>query len=173
MNTIDSSAWLQQALLKIDLGNATAYQQQISELLDEQPYFMGFLFNLEEDFSEMAHELLLRSTLAMHNGFVHTGLFFSVITQEQIEKIIDERIAAFEALEAQGETAFTAENIIAEASSPVALKSLYEFIVDNTTEDELPFADHTSLLLVLSAGIELLELAASPEDPDKQTETNA
>ncbi len=169
---IKSSAWLQQILMKLDLGKEEDYQKSVSELLDEQPYLMGFLFNLEEDFSENVLELIIRSTIALGKSFAHTGLFFKVISTTDLEEVVDEQIVHFENLEAQGPTAFTEQNIIEKASSPAALGGLYKFIDQNATALELPFAHRTSLLLVLSAIIELFEKAASPVDPDKAKPTD-
>ena len=168
-----SSAWLQQTLLKLDLGKEADYQHKVSGLLDEQPFLMGFVFNLAEDFTEEAHELIIRATLGMQESLVQAGLFFKVITTAQLEEVLDEKIKGFETLEAEGPESFTEENIIAKASSPIALTGLYKFVDENTNEDELPFEHRTSLLLVLSAIIELFEIAASPENPEKAMPTDA
>jgi len=168
-----SSAWLQQTLLKLDLGKEADYQRKVSELLEEQPYLMGFVFNLAEDFTEETHELIIRAILALQESLAHAGLFFKVITTQQLEEVLDDKIKAFETLENEGPESFTEENIIDKASSPIALNSLYKFVDENANEFELPFEHRTSLLLVLSAIIELFEIAASPENPEKAMPTDA
>ncbi len=168
-----TSTWLQQTLIKLDLGKEEEYQNEVSELLEEQPYLMGFVFNLAEDFSEETHELIIRATIALQKSLAHTGLFFKVITTKQLEDVLDDKIKAFEELENDDPEGFTEEAIIDAGSSPIALHSLYNFIDQNTSERELPFEHRTSLLLVLSAIIELFEMAASPQNPETTNPTDA
>lgn len=168
----DHSAWLHQTLIKLELVDEKAYQKSVSEFLDEQAFMMGFLFNLEEDFSETVHDLLIRATLALHKSLSETGLFFKLITSDMLDEIISRKLAEYDEIEKDVEVFDTAPYFEA-ASSPVALKGLYEFIDQNTTEDELHDEERSNLLLVLSAIIELFENAAAPENPENAMKTDA
>lgn len=173
--TTKPSPWLQNTLIRLDLMKFEDYQGEITELLEEQPYLMGFLFNLVDDFAENTHELLIRSTLALHHSLTKTGLFFKVINEATLEKVIAENVQGFEKIEQNVLTQelYTEESIFLAADSPVALRGLYNYIDENTTDAELPIEARSNLLLVLSVIIELFENAASPEDPEKAVPTDA
>ncbi len=168
----NASAWLQNALVELELLKNKEYQVEISSLLDEQAYLMGWVFNLEEDFSETVHEMIVKSTIALYRALKETGLFFSIIKPDELEEAINTNIESLENLE-EGEGELTENAVIENASSPVALKSLYGFIDANTSEQELPIEARSNLLFVLSTIIDLFEEAAASSDPSNAKPTDA
>ena len=168
----NTSVWLQNALVELELLKNKDYQVEINRLLDEQAYLMGWLFNLEEDFSEATHNLIVKSTIALFRSLTEMGLFFQLIKPDQLEDAINTNIEAFENLE-EGDGELTENAIIDQAGSPVALRSLYNFIDANTTEDDLPIEARSNLLFVLSTVVDLFEESAAPEDPSNRKPTDA
>lgn len=160
---LNSSVWLQNAILELGLLNEAEYQKEVSKLLDDQPHIMGWLFNIGEDFTEPVHELIIRSSIALFRSLAETGLYFKVITPEMLETVINANVEAFENLEEQNPEGYTEQAIFELASSPIALKGLYGFVDGNVTELELPFESRSNLLLVLSSVIEVFEQAANPD----------
>lgn len=152
-----------QSLIKLDLTPHADYQTQFSIFLDEQPYLVGFLFNIEEDFEEESHELLMRAALAFHISLADAGLFFKIITPQMLEETLNSNLAVFESLtNDDGELDEAA--LLQKSSSPVALQSLMTFIADNT--EDLPISEYYGVLLILSAVIEVFELAATVSNPE-------
>lgn len=168
----NTSVWLQNALVELELLKNKDYQVEINRLLDEQAYLMGWLFNLEEDFSEAIHDLIIKSTIALFRSLTEMGLFFQMIKPDQLEDAINTNIEAFENLE-EGDGELTENAIIDQAGSPVALRSLYSFIDANTTEDDLPIEARSNLLFVLSTVVDLFEESAASEDPSNRKPTDA
>ena len=167
-----TSAWLQNALVELELLKNKDYQIEISRLLDEQAYLMGWLFNLEEDFSEPVHDLIVKSSIALFRSLTEMGLFFQMIKPDHLEEAINTNIEAFESLEDSDE-ALTENAVIDQSSSPVALRSLYGFIDANTSDEDLPIEARSNLLFVLTTVIDLFEEAATPEDPTNKKPTDA
>ena len=162
----NNTGWLQQALINLDLVNDAAYQKTVSELLDEQPHLMGFLFNLEEEFAENPHELLLRATVAFQQSMVSIGLNFKPVTPALLEKVVNEKIALFNSLD-QSEIGFDEHQFFHKTSSPAAVKSLIAYIDENTRDDEFDAAARNNMLLILSALVELFEEAIATGDEPK------
>lgn len=153
-------------LIKLDLKKEKDYEKDLSQLLDEEPYLMGFLFNISDDFTEQSHELLLRSTLALRQSLLNSGLFFNMISPNELEEVISQNIKQFDEL--LGEEDFDADLIYSHASSPVVLKELTNFITLNTSDEEPNAASTEKLMLVLSSIIELFERSATANNPENQ-----
>ena len=151
--------WLQQALLKLDLMTDELYQKQVSSFFDEQPYLMGFLFNLEEEFSENTHDLLIRSALAFYQAMSQIGLQFQVITPQMLQDGITAKVEEFNDLD-KDDLAFDETTLFKTISSPQAVKGLLAFIDENTAKSEFTEGTRNNMLLILSALVELMENAA-------------
>lgn len=154
------SNWLQQSLLNLDLMTDEVYQRMVSDLLDEQPYLMGFLFNLEEEFDETSHELLIRATLAFYRALRQTGLLFEVIKPDLIETIFTDKVQLFNQLD-QEEEAFDETRLFKSTSSPQAIQGLLTFVNDNANTSGFTEATRNNMLLLISALVELFENAAT------------
>ena len=160
-----SASVLQEALIKLDLMNDQAYQNQVAALLDEQPHLMGFLFNLADDFSEEAHDLMVRLTMALFQGLQASGLQFSMINAQMLEEMLAKKVGEMEAIDVDNQ-AFDEVAFLKDASSPATVQSMLQFMADNATLDE---TERNNSLLVLSAVTELFEVAADlPADLKKE-----
>ena len=168
----NTSAWLQNALVELELLKNKDYQVEISRLLDEQAYMMGWLYNLEEDFTEPVHDMIIKSAIALFRSLSEMGLFFQMIKPDDMEEVINANIESFENLE-EGDGELTENAIIDQSSSPVALRSLYGFIDANSSDEELPLEARSNLLFVLTTIIDLFEGAAASEDPSNRKPTDA
>lgn len=151
-----SASVLQEALIKLDLMNEEAYHNQVASMLDEQPHIMGFLFNLADDFSEEAHDLLVRLTMALFYGMRQTGLEFSMIDAQMLEEMLAKKVEEIEAIDEEDQ-AFDEVAFLKDASSPATVSSMLEFVADHSQMDE---TQRNNALLVLSAITELFEVAA-------------
>lgn len=158
--------WLQQSLINLDLMTDKQYQSTVSDLLDEQPYLMGFLFNLEEEFDEAPHELLIRATLAFYRALRQTGLLFELIKPDLIETIFNEKIETFNTID-QNEEAFDETQLFNSTSSPQAIKGLLHYINENSRTEAFSEVTRNNMLLLLSALVELFEHAATLPGQDE------
>jgi hypothetical protein len=167
---IENISWLQQALINLDLVDEAAYQKTVSELLDEQPHLMGFLFNLEEEFAENPHELLLRAAVAFQQSLVSIGLNFKTVSPALLEEVISQKVDLFNALDG-AEEGFDEQLLFHKTSSPQAVKSLIAYIDQNTMDTEFDAAARNNMLLILSALVELFEEAIATGNEPKPTNT--
>lgn len=151
-------------LVKIDLTSADVLEQEISELLDEQPYLMGFLFNLAEEFTEEEYDLLMRCCLALNKSLSAAGLFFEMISPEMLEAIIKQKVTDFEGYGDEDNFLDDAK-MFEKASSPVVLKQLQVYLDDNLYQIENTAENRSGMLLIVSVLIELFETSATTESP--------
>jgi hypothetical protein len=159
----NKATWLQQALIKLDLITDSAYQKEVSAFFDEQPYLMGFLFNLEEEFSENTHELLMRAALAFYQTMGSIGLEFEVVTPQLLNDTVSKKVEDFNRLE-KDNLAFDESELFSQISSPQAVKSLLKYIDENTAKSEFEESTRNNMLLILSALVEIMESAAALPD---------
>lgn len=132
--------------------------KRISQMMDEQPHLMGFLFNLDEDFSENTHTYLLMCAIVIRDVFISAGIPIDVVDNATIEQIIEDRVKVFESLEESGKTLVDTE----QAFSPVLLSSLKA--LNPELEEE---GQDTSLILDVIIGL-FEEAAASQENKEKK-----
>lgn len=156
-----------QSLIQLDLTAHADYQNQLNNLLDEQPYLIGFLFNLAEDFEEQSHELLMHATLALHNSLSDAGLFFNLITPEILEETLNLNVNLFDSLTSE-DGILDQQALLHKSSSPVALQSLLTFVTDNT--EQVSPVEYQSIVLILNAVIEMFEHAATVTNPSGENE---
>jgi len=156
-------------LVKIDLTSDELLELEISELLDEQPYLMGFLFNLADEFTEEEYDLLMRCCLALNKSLTAAGLFFEMISPEMLESIIKQKVADFETF-GDDENLLDDAKMFEKASSPVVLKQFQMYADDNLYHVENTAENRNGLLLVLSVLIELLETSATTQSPIEKDE---
>ena len=65
-------------------------------ILEDQPFLMGFLTNLADDFSDSVHESLVESTVILINAFVSAGIPVGVIPQAIIDEVVEEKVQGYE-----------------------------------------------------------------------------
>ena len=69
MNNIDIQKGIVDALFaELDSLDAPGLGKRISSLMDEQPHLMGFLFNLDDEFSEDDHTYILKCAIVIAGG---------------------------------------------------------------------------------------------------------
>lgn len=73
-------------------------------ILEDQPYLMGFLTNLADDFSDSVHEALVESTVILINAFVAAGIPVGAIPQAIIDEVVEEVVADYEEGKAETES---------------------------------------------------------------------
>ncbi len=134
--------------------------KRISTMMDEQPHLMGFLFNLDDDFSEEEHTFLLKSTIVIRDVFVSAGIPLDVIYNDGIEQIVEDRVKMYDALVAEERN--DAETWELEAFSPV----LYAFVLQNTQDLE-DVSQQLSLVIDVIIGL-FEEAAASQQEKDSK-----
>lgn len=65
-------------------------------ILEDQPFLMGLITNLSDDFSDSAHEALVESTVILINAFVSAGIPVDVVPQAILDEVVEEKVAAYE-----------------------------------------------------------------------------
>ncbi len=70
--------------------------QLLLSILDDQPYLMGFITNLSDDFSDSAHASLVESVVILINAFISAGIPVGVIPQAIIDEVIEEKVEEYE-----------------------------------------------------------------------------
>lgn len=58
------------------------------QVLEDQPYLMGFITNVAEEFSDLQHEALVESLLILTNAFIMATVPYGMVPAELIEEII-------------------------------------------------------------------------------------
>ena len=107
----------------LDNCNPQEMGQRISQLMDEQPHAMGFLFNLDEDFSEDEHNFILKSAVVIRDVFISAGIPFDLVYADKIEEIVQELVSAYDKLaETDGTNNF--KSWVENANSPVLFESV-------------------------------------------------
>lgn len=150
--------WLIKSISEINRMSDKAYQKSISDLLDEQPHLMGFLFNLAEEFDEQTHELLLKATIVLYDALRETGILFNMIKPDDLELVLEEKVKLFDEIDLNAE--FLDENkLFEDISSPEVVKSLRNFVLANTEVGDK--ANGNNILLILSVLVTLFENAAA------------
>lgn len=161
MNTLEIQKGIVDALYdELNSLDAPALGKRISSLMDEQPQLMGFLFNLDDDFSEEGHTFLLKSAIVIRDVFISAGIPLDTILNTHIEAIIEERVKLYDVLEENEENDLP--NWKLKAYSP----SLFNLIINRFADIE-PTTQATALLIDAIIGL-YEEAAASQQDKNKK-----
>jgi hypothetical protein len=156
MNNIDIQKGIVDALFsELDSLDAPGLGKRISSLMDEQPHLMGFLFNLDDDFSEDEHTFILKSAIVIRDVFISAGIPLDVIENASIEQIVEDRVELYNRLE--GEERSDAETWELEAFSPV----LFSFVTNQNKELGL---QNQQQALIVDVIIGLYEEAAASQE---------
>jgi hypothetical protein len=142
--------------------------QFIAQVLEDQPYLMGFVTNLADDFSEKEHEALVDSVLILINAFIATGIPVDTIPDPMIQEVLQEKIEAYEAMADKGEV--KAHEVSELADSPLTFEDLrHRALAKSDLAQESVVAQY-NFMLVLDALITIVErsiLAQDPADKDQ------
>lgn len=118
MKNHPSRDFIAEAIAEYEAMPTEQRSQLLLSILDDQPYLMGFITNLSDDFGDAAHDSLVESTVILINAFVSAGIPVGAIPQAIIEEVIEEKVEAYENLK---ETAGWDENI---SDSPKVFEDL-------------------------------------------------
>lgn len=67
----------------------------IAQIMEDQPFLMGFLTNIADEFSDDQHEMLVDSVMILLNAFIAAGMPVSIIPGPALDKVIEERTEAY------------------------------------------------------------------------------
>jgi len=156
MNNIDIQKGIVDALFsELDSLDAPGLGKRISIMMDEQPHLMGFLFNLDDDFSEDEHTFILKSAIVIRDVFISAGIPLDVVENESIEQIVEDRVERYNRLVEEERN--DAETWELEAFSPV----LYSFVLSQNKEIGLQNQQQS---LIVDVIIGLYEEAAASQE---------
>ena len=124
MNNLQTQKGIVDSLYEV-LDNCTNLEmgQRISQLTDEQPQIMGFLFNLDEDFSEAEHNYILKSAIVVRDVFISAGIPFDLVNTDKVDEIIQEKVEVYDKL-AESEETNNLKNWIEKSDNPVLFESI-------------------------------------------------
>lgn len=127
------------------------FGERLSSMMDEQPHLMGFLFNLDEEFSEEEHQELIKACLVIRDVFITAGMPLNMVVGSDIDSMIEEEVERFNKLSERGE--ITIESMTVNSSSP----ELYAAILKNIAAEE---ESVHNLGIIIGVIIRLMEEAA-------------
>jgi hypothetical protein len=160
MNNLSIQKGIVDALFtELNSLDALGLGKRISVLMDEQPHLMGFLFNLDDDFSEDEHTFILKSAIVIRDVFITAGIPLDVIYNPSLEQIVEDRVAIYNRLEEEGRN--DAESWELEAYSPM----LYSFVLSQSNHIGFPNQQQSLIIDVIIGLYE--EAAASLENKKK------
>lgn len=70
----------------------------LMQVLEDQPYLMGFITNIADEFSEAQHEALVDSTIILLNAFIAAGQPLGMVPAALVDEVIKEKTEQYEAL---------------------------------------------------------------------------
>lgn len=132
-------------------------------ILEDQPYLMGFLTNLANDFSDSVHEALVESTVILINAFVSAGIPVGAIPQAIIDEVVEEKVAA---IEESGE----AESLGEKGDSPLVFQDLRNRALFHSGLDVSDELSAHNFELVLNTIISSVERSVAVEINTKSSE---
>ncbi len=133
--------------------------QLLVQVMEDQPVLMGFVTNLADDFSDSEHEVLVDSIVILINAFVSAGIPISLIPQQMLEEVINERVDKYE------EHADELEGDIARelSDSPLVFEDLRNRALFKSDLAEEDLAARQRFSLILDTLIAIVERSVSVE----------
>lgn len=132
------------------------YQQHITTLTEEQPYLLGLLFNLDEDFEEHALDFLVHATLVVSQSFKALTYPMGIVGAPEIEKLMQAQVESFDAYFATEAVSY--EGLFAQCSSPDTVAALF-YLFEEDNGEEVLVEDPPRIILMLSLIVSVLEHA--------------
>jgi hypothetical protein len=80
--------FISEAIVEYDNLSNEEQGKMLVQVLEDQPYLMGFITNVAEEFSDLQHEALVESLLILTNAFIMATVPFGMVPAELIEEII-------------------------------------------------------------------------------------
>lgn len=69
--------------------------QMVARVMEDQPFLMGFLTNIADEFSDEQHEVLVDSVMILLNAFIAAGMPVGIIPGPALEEVMAERAEAY------------------------------------------------------------------------------
>jgi len=80
--------FISEAIVEYDDLTNEEQGKMLVQVLEDQPYLMGFITNVAEEFSDLQHEALVESLLILTNAFIMATVPFGMVPVELIDEII-------------------------------------------------------------------------------------
>ena len=80
--------FISEAIIEYDALSSEEQGKMLVQVLEDQPYLMGFITNVAEEFSDAQHEALVESLLILTNAFISAGVPLGMVPALLIEEII-------------------------------------------------------------------------------------
>jgi hypothetical protein len=158
---------LEATLKETSTLSESVLSQQMVELLDEQPYLIGALFQMEAQFSEDESHALFLTALTTIKAFQRIGLSIDIIGLDHLEKThLEIQTNAIEALK-EGE--ITTDKVLDAASSPQTLKTILKALPKGDWQENTP--QYLQVILLMDWIITCVEQAIVSPD-NQQTNGN-
>lgn len=150
-----SRDFIAEAIADYEAMETTERAGLLLSILEDQPYLMGFITNLADDFSDSAHEALVESTVILINAFVAAGIPVGVVPQAIIDEVVEEKVEALEKLSEEGQDQ--------EADSPLVFEDLRNRALFHSDLDNNDRLNAHNFELVLNTIISAVERAVAVE----------
>lgn len=134
------------------------FGKRISALMDEQPHLVGFIFNLDEEFTEEEHQELIKAAIVIRDVFVSAGMPLNMVVGPEIDAVIEEEVEQFSQF---ADEEVSLEAMAANCSSPDLFRSILKNIAMKKE------ALH-NMGLILSVIIRLFEEAAGNKNENDE-----
>jgi hypothetical protein len=136
------------------------YEKHLSQLTEEQPYLMGFLFNYAEELSEDELDFLIHCALVVSQAFKALTYPMQMISMEQFEKVVQTQVASFDKFfESE---AFSMEGLFQACSSPDTVAVFFNSFLDNQ-EDDTDQEHWITVLMAINLAVALIEESVTTE----------
>jgi hypothetical protein len=120
----------------------------VARVMEDQPYLMGFLTDIADEFSDDQHEILVDSVMILLNAFVSAGMPVSSVPGPALHEVIEERTEAYQ----------NADPLLPEASdNPKVFQDLRNLAIvkaDLNVDDPLALSNYNVVLDILITAIE-------------------
>ncbi|MCH8554685.1 MAG: hypothetical protein LAT76_05970 [Schleiferiaceae bacterium] len=158
---------LQRVLGDLEKLNDADYQKYISDFLEEQPFLLGLLYNLDEDFPENEHDYLVKATVMITLGFKAMQMQVGMVQSDVLSQVLEEKIALYDNLASQGD--FDFKTLTTASDNPDTLASFISFFdqVDNLGMPKDPIR-RLNFIMMLDVIISATELSLVLPENDKE-----
>ncbi len=134
----------------------------VAQVMEDQPFLMGFLTNIADEFSDDQHEMLVDSVMILLNAFIAAGMPVGLIPGPALDELIRERTEAYE----------EADSLLPEVSeSPKVFQDLRNLAIveaDLNVDDPVAMSNYNIVLDILITAIErMADYEKSAKDQNK------
>lgn len=159
---------LESAIRELKLTSEAQWTQMLGEVMDEQPHLMSFIMNLADDFSEEVHEQLMRATVLLSIAFKKTGIQIELITPAGLDKVLEEKVEAYESLAEEEE--LNPELLSEVANSPLVFERIRKWFAAELGE-YMPLLEESQNNIGLLVDVIISSMEEFAVDPNSKTDT--